>query len=163
MGPAVATAGLSELFLAALNEIGKAGTKPVIHWGDLDGRVLPGGGLITATIEPNVVCSGQVGFCLLTDKDRSHRKGVGFERLDEGSGKFVNDTFITNKNKDLIQWRGNVYWGQSSTFSAAAMPTGVLEFTSQESEVEDRGRYVLANLADRLAEGTMVTFYWTER
>jgi len=165
VGTAVATAGLSELFLAALNELGKAGEKPMLDWSVLDGRVLTGGGRITATIEQNVVASGQVGFRLVTDWN-SHRKGVAFQRWDEGSGKFVNNVFITNKDKPAIRWQGrDDYLGQMDTFSTALMPTGVMEFTSQESEYEDRGRYVLAKLdaPNGLADRAMVTFYWTEQ
>jgi hypothetical protein len=158
------TGGVSLLVKWALDELRRAGQKPVLGWNDVDGGMLGRGDRITATVEDGVAPAGLVEFTLRTDT-RSHRKLIAFQRYVEQAGKFVNVVFVGNTaaaGARIVSRNGQQYYEASSTFEAPLLPIGVFEFASQETETIDLGRYVLSDPGERLRERSRVIFTWTD-
>jgi hypothetical protein len=166
VGAAVATGGLSALFEAAFNALVTAGQKPLITWNDLKtGNPLPGhGDHIVASFEYSVAPPGTVQFVLKTDTN-SYLKQIAFQYWDQGSGKFSNFLFVSNRGKVVATDPD-----QHSYFKESSPPvplnliqTGCFEFDSQEGNVGELmlGRYILGSLSEQLVDGSRVTFYWS--
>jgi len=160
---AVLTGGLSAVAEAAINEISRLGSKPIKHWDDLDGQALERGDRITATFAYNVGNAGSIELALQSDVG-THWKGFTLQIWDQPSGKFVNFASVTNANKDIKAVNGQQYYVQSTFVPSSLMPTGAIEFSSEQSPGFNLGRYILINLAegDKLRDGARITFYWQD-
>jgi hypothetical protein len=160
-GAEVLTGGLTAIIEWAINEISRAGQKPVLHWADVAGGVLNRGDRIRAAIEDGVAPPGLVELALATDVG-SHWKDVAFQTYVEQAGKFVNVVDVSNAGKVVVNRNGQQVLWATSTFQSASLPIGVMEFASEEAPYQTRGRYVLAGLGERLKDRSRVTFYWTD-
>ncbi len=174
VGAAVATLGISELVLLFLREAGNFGKKPALAWDDLvHGRKLAGGDRIAATIDRNAVALGQVELVLKTSA-RSHKKAVVFQVLDKGSQKFINILDdqghykgVYNYDTATLQVLNDAnnqpeFYEDMARLDTSALPTGLLQFVTEETSTIGQGRYVLGDLDIIIPDGGRLTLYWTD-
>jgi hypothetical protein len=149
-GVAVLTGGVSLAIEWAINEISRIGQKTVIRWQDFPGPFPPRTDTIEVSFDYNVAPADTVELRLKTDPNSSWR-GIELQWWDEDAGKFQHGPGLSNG--------GHVY---DVTLAAATslLPIGVLVFSSEQTTGNNRERYLLRDLTQKLVEGTRVTFYW---
>jgi hypothetical protein len=166
----VLSGGLAEIIRLAVEEIKKAGTKPVLNWSHIDsrGRPLPNGyGTIIATWSNNAP-AGYVQMRLgarhsYDDNSPSKVKIMEFQPWSSSKGMFINHMNGNDRN-NLVSNVGHPepYTTPWIELPATDVESGVIEFASEESTGFNLGRYVLAGLQEKLTSGWQVTFTWTD-
>ena len=161
---AVLTGGLSALAETAINEISKLFSRPIKHWDDLNGQRLDHGDKITATFEYNVGNAGSIELALRSDVG-THWKGFILQIWNEKASQFANHAAVTNGNLKKRRVNGQQYYWDSISIQSSLVPTGVIEFSSEQSPTFNLPRYILINLAegDKLRDGMRITFYWQDK
>jgi hypothetical protein len=104
----------------------------------------------------DVASADRVEIVLKTDPG-SHLKILEFEPWDPQRRSFVHGT------PDMRISNAGHIESVAMVLRESQLDAGVLEFASEETSAADTpGRYVLGELAERLGNGTRVTFYWRD-
>jgi hypothetical protein len=158
-GVGAALTGGASLFIEwAINELVQIGNHPVrVEWKDFPLKLQESAGDIIELLPPeqNAVPRGTVEIVLKTDAN-SFKKQIIFQQWDQ-------DTQRPIYSDGLLNFRGGgVNVTDSIPLNTTQMEFGTLKFLSEDKFVNNIavGRYVLGNLAEKLTDGTRVTFRW---
>ena len=153
---AVLTGGASLFIEWAINELVQIGNNPVrVKWKDFPLKLQESVGDIIELLplEQNAVPRGTVEIVLKTDAN-SYKKQIIFQQWDR-------DTRRPIYSQGLLNFDGHTST-DSMALNTRQMEFGTLKFLSEDKFVNNIavGRYVLGDLAEKLTDGTRVTFRW---
>lgn len=133
---------------------------PQLTWASFPGREpIDNGDIMTISVDPNAVAKGTVEIQLRAGEGVGW-KGMNFIRIDEENRPLSPMGIVTANRDDPMVWNRDAY--NRLPLYTHEVDRAYLEFWREGILSIHGPRYVMDGLAEKLTDGTRVTFTWTK-